>query len=159
MAETKTKTKALPEIINRKATYQYQFVDIYEAGIVLNGTEIKSIRKGHVNLNDAYCYFKRGELYLRSMYVKEYEHGNIYNHEPRRARKLLLHRRQLKKLEKKVKEKGFTIVPHKLYFNDRGIVKIEIALAQGKKSYDKRKSIKEKDVKRDLDRQMRNYKF
>ncbi len=159
MAETKTKKKPLPEIVNRKAKHEFHFIDVYEAGIVLNGTEIKSIRKGQVNLNDAYCYFKKGELYLRSMYVKEYEHGNINNHEPRRARKLLLHRRQLKKLEKKVKEKSFTIVPYRVYFNERGIVKIEIALAQGKKSYDKRTSIKEKDVKRDMDRQMRNYKF
>ncbi|MEZ4988495.1 MAG: SsrA-binding protein SmpB [Saprospiraceae bacterium] len=140
------------EIVNRRATFEFHFLDVVEAGIVLTGTEIKSIRKGNVNLRDAYCLFKQGELYLYSMFIAEYSHGNQFNHDERRTRKLLLRKSELRKLEKKVKEKGFTIVPHKLYLSERGIAKIEIALAQGKKSYDKRESIKQKDVKRDLDR-------
>ncbi len=140
------------EIINRKAEYDYQFIDTYEAGIMLQGTEIKSIRSGNVNLRDAYCTFKDGELYVRSLFIAEYSHGNLFNHETRRTRKLLLHKRELKKLEKRVKEKGFTIVPYRMYLTDRGFAKLEIALAQGKKSYDKRHTIKEKDVKRDLAR-------
>lgn len=157
MATTKTKAKT-PEIVNRRAEHEYHFIDMYEAGIMLQGTEIKSIRKGLVNLNDAYCFFKQGELFIRSMYIKEYEFGTYSNHEPRRPRKLLLRRQELKKLEKKVKERGFTIVPYRLYFSERGLAKLEIALAQGKKAFDKRESIKEKDIKRDTDRQMRNYK-
>ena len=148
----KGNTKSI-EIINRKAKHQYHFVNTYEAGIVLKGTEIKSIRSGHVNLSDAYCVFdKEGELYVRSMYIKEYEYGTYFNHESRRPRKLLLRKGELKKLGKRVKERGFSIIPYRLYFSDRGIAKLEIALASGKKSYDKRESIKAKDQKRDLDR-------
>ena len=150
MAEKK-KTKTV-EIINRKAKFEYHFIDTYEAGIALKGTEIKSIRKGEVNLKDAYCIFQKGELYVKSMFIAEYKFGNIFNHETRRTRKLLLRRRELKKLEKKVKERGFTIVPFRLYLSDRGFAKLEIALAQGKKSFDKRQTIKEKDQKRDLAR-------
>ncbi len=150
MAEKKkSNTK---EIVNRKAEYDYHFIDTYEAGIMLQGTEIKSIRSGNVNLRDAYCTFKDGELFVRSLFIAEYSHGNLFNHETRRTRKLLLRKRELRKLEKKVKEKGFTIVPYKMFINERGFAKLEIALAQGKKSFDKRQSIKEKDVKRDLAR-------
>ncbi len=153
MAEKK---KQKIEIVNRRATFEFQFIDVVEAGIVLTGTEIKSIRDGNVNLRDAYCVFKDGELFVYSMFIAPYSHGNQFNHEARRTRKLLLKRNELKKLEKKVKEKGFTIVPHKLYISDRGFAKVEIALAQGKKSYDKRESIKQKDMKRDLDRMKRS---
>ena len=140
------------EIVNRKAAYEFQFIDTYEAGIMLQGTEIKSIRGGNVNLRDAYCVFMDGELYIRSLFIAEYSHGNIFNHEARRTRKLLLRKRELKKLEKRVKEKGFTIIPYRMYITERGFAKLEIVLGQGKKSFDKRETIKEKDVKRDLDR-------
>ena len=141
------KNKKTPrEVINRRAKHEYHFIDTYEAGVQLVGTEIKSIRNGGVEMRDAYCTFKKGEL------IAEYDFGNQFNHETRRSRKLLLRKRELKRLEKRVKEKGFTIVPFRLYFSERGFVKIEIALAQGKKTYDKRQSIKEKDQKRDLAR-------
>ncbi|MCB0641581.1 MAG: SsrA-binding protein SmpB [Phaeodactylibacter sp.] len=156
--EKKKKKKSI-EIVNRRATHEYHFVNTYEAGIVLQGTEIKSIRSGFVNLSDAYCFFnKDGELWVRSMYIKEYEFGTYFNHETRRPRKLLLHKAELRKLEKRVKEKGFSIIPYRLYFSDRGIAKLEIALATGKKSYDKRESIKAKDQKRDLDRMKKMYR-
>lgn len=140
------------EVINRKATYEYHFHSKYEAGVVLQGSEIKSIRAGHVNLSDSYCLFKGNELFLKSMYVKEYDNAGYDNHESRRDRKLLLKKQELKKLLRRVKEKGFSIIPYRVYFSERNLVKIEIALAQGKKSYDKRESIKEKDNKRNLDR-------
>ena len=146
------------EIKNRRAEYEYQFLATYEAGIVLQGTEIKAIRKGHANLRDAYCIFRKGELYVRSLYIAEYEYGTHANHEPRRIRKLLLKRNELRKLERRVKEKGFTIVPYRLYINERGLAKLEVALAQGKKSFDKRESIKQKDLKRDMER-MKKIRF
>lgn len=149
--------KLVMEVVNKKARYEYAFIDTYEAGIQLLGTEIKSIRAGYVNLNDAYCLFKDGELTLRSLYVKEYAFGNHDNHDARRTRKLLLRKQELRKLEKRVKERGFTIVPYRLYINERGLCKVEIALAQGKKAYDKRDSIKQKDQKRDLDRLKKQY--
>ena len=154
MAEQNKKEKKAGkiEVVNRRASFEYHFDDKLEAGIVLQGTEIKSIRKGDVNLTDAYCYFKKGELYIKNMYIGEYEYGTYANHEPRRTRKLLLKRVELKKLEKKVKEKGFTIVPYRLFLNDRGIAKLQIALARGKKSFDKRETIKERDSKRDMSR-------
>ncbi len=140
------------EIINRKAKYEYQFLQEYEVGIVLQGTEVKSIKNGNVNLRDAYCLFIKDELYIKSMFIAEYSHGNIHNHESRRDRKLLLRKPELRKLHKKVKEKGLSIIPYKVYFSDRGLIKVQIALAQGKKVYDKRQSIKEREYKRDLDR-------
>jgi SsrA-binding protein len=146
------KNKPAIEIVNRRATFEFEFIDVVEAGILLLGTEIKSVRAGNVNLRDAYCLFKNGELFIYSMFIAPYSFGNQFNHEERRIRKLLLKRAELRKLEKKVKEKGFTIVPHKFYINERGFAKMEIALAQGKKTYDKRDSIKQKDMKRDLDR-------
>lgn len=146
------KKKAAPEIVNRRATFEYHFVTRYEAGIALMGTEIKAYRAGHVNLTDAYCLFEKGELFVHNLYIAEYENGTYSNHVPRRLRKLLLRRGELKKLERKASEKGFTIVPYRMYLNERGFVKLEIALAQGKKEYDKRDSIREKDNKRELDR-------
>ena len=156
MSDKKKKKAKELEIINRKATFEYHFLSTYEAGIVLQGTEIKSIRQGNVNLRDAYCVFKKGELYVKSMFIAEYKFGNIFNHEARRTRKLLLRRQELRKLEKKVKERGFTIIPYRLYLSERGFAKLEIALAQGKKSFDKRQSIKEKDQKRELSRMKLN---
>ena len=150
---------SVKQIVNRKAKFEYQFIRVYEAGIVLRGTEVKSIKAGEANLNDAYCLFVNGELILKSMYVAEYDHGNINNHEPRADRKLLLRRAELKKIEGKAKEKGFAIVPYKLYLSERNQIKVEIATAQGKKSYDKSKSIKERDAKRDLDRVKKDYKL
>lgn len=139
-------------IVNRKASFEYHFLDEYEAGIMLTGTEIKSIREGNANLKEAYCAFKDDELFIRNMYIAEYKYGTIHNHETKRIRKLLLKKQELRKLQKKVKEKGFTIVPYKLYISERGLAKVKIMLAQGKKSYDKRESIKARDNKRDLDR-------
>ena len=140
------------EIVNRRAAYEYNFVTEYDAGIMLTGTEIKSIRAGNANLNDAYCLVEGGELWIRNLYIAEYEHGTDNNHEPRRTRKLLLRRPELRKLERRVKEKGFTIIPYKLFINERGFAKLRIELATGKKAYDKRDSIKEREDKRHLDR-------
>lgn len=149
----------MKQIVNRKAKFEYQFIRTYEAGVVLKGTEVKSIKAGEANLNDAYCLFINGELFIKSMYIAEYDHGNINNHETRADRKLLLRKAELKKIEAKAKEKGFSIVPYKIYLSDRNQIKIEIATAQGKKSYDKSKSIKERDAKRDLDRVKKEYKM
>jgi SsrA-binding protein len=145
-------------ITNRRATHDYAFVIELEAGIVLTGTEIKSIRAGYANLGDAYCIFEHGELYVKNMNISEYANGSYYNHETRRTRKLLLRRNELRKLERRLKERGMAIIPYKLYISDRGFAKLQIALAQGKKSFDKRESIKERDVKRDIDKVMKAYK-
>ncbi|MBK8654352.1 MAG: SsrA-binding protein SmpB [Haliscomenobacter sp.] len=150
MSEKKKNTNT-PEILNRKARFEYYFVSTYEAGMVLQGTEIKSIRQGKVNLSDAYCTFDQGELIIRNMYIAEYDNGTYANHDPRRPRKLLLRRAELRKLERRVSEKGMTIAPYRLFFSERGFVKLEIALAQGKKSFDKRDTIKERDNKREMD--------
>ncbi len=152
MAKAKEKKKREVEIVNRKAAFDYHFHNKYEVGMILTGTEIKSIRNGEANLKDAYCFFQKGELYVKSMFIAEYAYGNQNNHETRRTRKLLLRKPELRKIEKKTKEKGYTIVPYRLYFSERGFAKLEVALASGKKSYDKRNSIKEKDNKRELDR-------
>lgn len=140
------------EVVNRRAKHEYHFVSTVEAGIVLSGPEVKSIRQGHVSLTDAYCIFDKEELYIRSMYIKPYEQASFGVEEERRQRKLLLKKVELRKLQRRVKEKGLTIVPYRLYFSERNMVKIEIALVQGKKSYDKRESIKAKDSKRDIAR-------
>lgn len=142
---------------NKKAAYNYKLSDKFTAGIQLTGTEIKSVRQRKVNLSDSYCYFKKGELYVRSMHISEYKYGNIHNHEPRRERKLLLKKRELKRLQTKLKERGYTLVPVSLFLNERGHAKLEIALAQGKKRHDKRQSIKEKDIKREMDKEMKKY--
>jgi len=143
-------------IKNRKATFEYELVERFIAGMKLLGTEIKSIRNGRVNLKDSYCQFFRGELYARNMHIAEYELGTCNNHIAKRDRKLLLNKKELQKLEKKTKESGFTIVPTKLFVNDKGLAKLEIALARGKKTYDKRESLKAKDAKRDIDRMMKH---
>ncbi len=151
MATTDKKPNKI-NIINRRASFEFFFMDQFEAGIELTGTEIKSIRRGSADLRDAYCFFKKGELFVKNLYIAEYDWGNQFNHETRRVRKLLLRKAELRKLEKKIKERGFTIVPYRLYLNDRGFAKLEIALAQGKKTHDKRTTIKEREGKRDLDR-------
>jgi len=151
MAKTSSKSSKV-EITNRRAAFEYHFEQQYEAGIALTGTEIKSIRAGNTNINDAYCIFENGEMWVRNMYIAEYEYGTSNNHEPRRNRKLLLRKAELKKLDRRVREKGFTIIPYKLFLSERGFVKMIIQLASGKKSFDKRETIKARDDKRDLDR-------
>jgi len=140
------------EIKNKRAWHDYNILETYIAGIQLTGTEIKSIRNAKANLSDAYCYFTNGELFIKNMHISEYSHGSIFNHDPKRERKLLLHKNELLKLERKVKERGVTIIPLKLFINDRGLAKLEIALARGKKIYDKRESIKQKDLQREMER-------
>jgi len=141
-------------IKNKKAHFEYLILESYSAGIVLSGTEIKSLRDGKANLTDSYCAFKSDELFVFNLHIAEYSHGTYANHEPKRERKLLLTRRELKKLLTKTKEKGLTIIPLQFYINEKGLAKIDIALAKGKKIYDKRESIKNKDVKRDMDRKL-----
>ena len=147
-----TKAKSAVEIKNRRAHFDYEFVEKFVAGIVLSGTEIKSIRAGKASLVDAYCYFVGGELYVRNMNVAEYWWGSYNRHDPKRDRKLLLNKRELRRLQRAVKEKGLTIVAVKLFISDGGYAKLEIALARGKKEYDKRESIKEKDMRRESER-------
>jgi len=139
-------------IRNRQASFEFELLDKYIAGLVLMGTEIKSIREGKVNLQDGYCYFSNSELFVKGINITPYAQGTHYNHEAQRERKLMLKRVELKKLERKVEEKGLTLVPVRLFINDRGFAKLEIALARGKKMHDKRDSIKEKDIKRELNR-------
>lgn len=140
-------------IKNRKASYQYHLLDTYEAGIQLLGTEIKSIREGKASLAESYCYFNDEALYVKNMHIGEYSHGNIQNHDPLRERKLLLHKRELKKLKENLEKGGNnTIIPLNLFINDNGLAKLRIALATGKKLYDKRDSLKQKDLKREMDR-------
>lgn len=151
MANDKKKRFKSAEILNRKAQHEYFFLKKYEAGVMLSGTEVKALREGMANLNDAFCYFKDDELYVKSMFIAEYLNGTYNNHEARRLRKLLLRGTELKTLFRKISEKGFTIVPNRIYFNERGIAKLEICLAQGKKSYDKRATMKERDNKREME--------
>lgn len=137
---------------NRKALHEYFVEQRFSAGVVLAGTEVKSVKKSKLNMSDAYCIFKSGELWLRNMHISEYSHGSINNHESKRERKLLLKKRELRKLEAKVKERGYSIVPLEVLLTDRQLIKIEIALVKGKHAYDKRDSIKERDVQRAMDR-------
>jgi len=139
-------------IKNKKATFLYEIVETYTAGIQLLGTEIKAIRTGKATLTEAYCNFIGSELFIKNMNIGEYDLGGYVNHEPRRDRKLLLNRQELKKMEKKLKERGFTIIPLSLFTNNKGIAKIDIALARGKRQFDKRQDIKQKDTKREMDR-------
>lgn len=141
-------------IRNKKASFEYHFLEEYTTGMVLTGTEIKSLREGKVSMADAYCYFNKGELYLKNLNISRYENGTHYNHDPLRERKLLLTRRELRKLENKLTDKGLTIIPTRIFINEKGLAKLDIALAKGKKLYDKRESIKEKDVRREQDRRL-----
>lgn len=140
---------------NRKASFEYELIEKFVAGMRLVGTEIKSIRNGKVNLSDSYCQFYSGELFARNIHISEYEMGTHNNHEAKRDRKLLLNKKELQKLERKTKESGLTIVPTRLFVNDRGLAKLEIALARGKKMYDKRETLKQKDSNREMDRMMK----
>jgi SsrA-binding protein len=139
-------------IKNKKAFFQFEILETFTAGIVLTGTEIKSIRQSKASLVDAYCKFFEGELWLTGMHVAEYSHGTYNNHEPKRERKLLLNRTEIRKLFRSSQEKGLTIVALKLFINEKGLAKVEIGLARGKKMHDKREDMKKKDSKRELDR-------
>ena len=142
-------------IRNRKVTFEYELIERFVAGIQLVGTEIKSVRNGKVNLTDSYCQFYNRELYVKNLHIAEYEMGTCNNHIAKRDRKLLLNRKELQKLEKKVKDSGLTIVCVKLFVTDKGLAKLEIAIAKGKKTYDKRETLKSKDAKREMDRMMK----
>jgi len=152
MAEDKKRFSDNINIRNRQATFHYELLDKLVAGIALKGTEIKSIREGKVNLQDGYCYFSNGEAFVKGINITPYSQGTHYNHEEARERKLLLKKSELKKLEARVEEKGLALIPVRLFINERGLAKLEIAVARGKKVHDKRDSIKEKDLKRELSR-------
>lgn len=141
-------------ISNRKARYEFELIETYVAGMQLTGTEIKSIRAGKAAIAESFCLFQKGELFIKNMHIAEYKQGSYANHDPIRLRKLLLNRRELEKLHKGVDKKGLTIVPLKVFISENGFAKLEIALARGKKMHDKRESIKERDVKRQLDRNL-----
>ncbi len=142
---------------NKKAYHDYFIEETIEAGIVLQGTEIKSIRKGSANMKDSFIRIKNGEAFLENMHVAPYEQGNRFNHEPLRNRKLLLHKKEISKLQKEIKEAGYTLIPTKLYFDKGSKVKVEIAVAKGKKLYDKREDLKEKDAKREMEKALKQY--
>ncbi len=146
------KSSANIVIKNKRATFDYELLDFFTAGIVLTGTEIKSIRLGKASLSDSYCLIINGELWAKNIQISEYSFGSYNNHVPKRDRKLLLTKRELSKLTRLTKETGFTIVPVKLFLNEKGLAKLDIAVAKGKKAYDKRESIKERDDKREMDR-------
>lgn len=143
------------EIKNRSAYHEYFIEDKYIAGLVLAGTEVKSLRDGRASFNDAYCFFHKGELWIKSLHIAEYAFGNVNNHIAVRERKLLLNRKELKKLEAKLNEKGFTIVPLRIFFTEKGIAKLEIGLGKGKKLYDKRETIKQRDTEREMKRYLK----
>lgn len=146
-------------ILNKKARFSYELLDTYTAGIVLAGTEIKSIRASKASIAESFCEFnEQGELFVINMTVQEYDYGHHFNHKPKAERKLLLNRKELRKLEKEVKNTGLTIVPLKLFISDKGFAKLQIALAKGKKLFDKRETIKDRDNKRNLDRIKKNFK-
>lgn len=140
------------ELRNRSAFHEYYFETTYVAGMVLVGTEVKAIRAGKVSFNDAYCQFHKGELYVKNLHISEYAFGTTQRHEPTQERKLLLNKKELRKLEGKIKEKGYTIIPLKIFFTDKNLAKIEIGLGKGKKLHDKRETIKKREVERDIKR-------
>jgi len=142
------------EILNRKARHEYQMLQKFEAGIVLKGTEVKSLRAGQANMSDAWCVFEEDELYLKQLHINEYKQASVHQHELKASRKLLLKKSELKKLLRRVEEKGLTIIPYRIYFSERGHAKCEIWLAQGKKEFDKRNTIKDRDTKREMDRRL-----
>jgi SsrA-binding protein len=140
------------EISNRKAYYEYHIESKYTAGLVLTGTEIKSLREGKASFNDSHCIFEKGELFVRSLHISEYHFGSHYNHEPMQERKLLLHKKELRKLQNNIKEKGYTIIPLKIFIAENGFAKMEIGLGKGKKIYDKRETIKDRETDREVKR-------
>ncbi|WP_425387426.1 SsrA-binding protein SmpB [Desulfovirgula thermocuniculi] len=141
--------------VNRRARHDYHILETYEAGIVLTGTEVKSLRAGRANLQDSYARVENGELFLYNMHISPYDQGNRFNHEPKRTRKLLMHKREIMRLLGKSREKGLTLVPLKVYFNERGKAKVELALARGKKAIDKREDIAARDARREIERALR----
>jgi len=148
-------TQPAIDIKNRKASFEYSFLDKLTAGLVLTGTEIKSIRGGKANITEAFCVFDRDELWLRNAQVDEYEKATHYNHQPRRDRKLLLNKHELRKLQEKLKDQGLTVIPLRLFINEKGLAKLEIALAKGKKLFDKREDIKKRDMQRETARRFK----
>jgi SsrA-binding protein len=140
------------EITNRSAFHEYFFDNTYVAGIVLTGTEVKSLRAGKASFNDSYCIIHKGEVWVKSLHIAEYSHGTVNNHDPVRDRKLLLQKREIGKIESKLKEKGYTLIPLRIFFNDKNFIKIEIGLGKGKKLHDKRDTIKKRDVEREMKR-------
>ena len=140
------------EIKNRSAYFEYYVDDKFTAGLQLLGTEVKSLRAGKASFNDSYCIFQNGELWIKSLHIAEYSHGTVNNHDPVRERKLLLNRRELKKLESRIKEKGYTVIPLRLFLNEKNLMKLEIGLAKGKKLHDKRETIKQRDTDREIKR-------
>lgn len=145
------------EIINRKAKFDYFIEEEYEAGIVLTGTEIKSVRNGHCNIRDSYGIIKNGEIFLLNMFIGQYKEGNIFNHDETRTRKLLLHKKEIKRISQAIEVQGLTLVPLKLYFKDRRL-KVLLGVCKGKKTFDKRETIKERDLKREVQKNLKNYK-
>jgi len=152
----KEKTQSV-SILNRKARFEYELVEFFTAGLQLQGTEIKSLRGGNANLAEAYCYEKEGEVWVTGMFIAEYSYGSYLNHEPKRLRKLLLNKKEIKTISEALQDVGITIVPLKLFVNNKGWAKIDIALARGKKLHDKRHDLKAKDDKRQMDRAMKDY--
>ena len=142
----------MTEIKNRSAYFEYFFDAKYEAGMVLTGTEVKSLRNGQASFADSYCIVHKGEIWLKSLHIAEYSHGTANNHDPLRERKLLLKKREILKIESKLKEKGYTIIPLRIFFSEKNLAKVEIGLAKGKKLHDKRESIKQRDVEREMKR-------
>ena len=143
------------EIKNRSAYFEYYIDDTYDAGMVLTGTEVKALRSGKASFNDSYCIMDRGEIWVKSLYIAEYDYGTYANHIPTRDRKLLLKKRELKKLENRLKDKGYTVIPLKIYFSENGLAKIKIGLAKGKKLHDKRASIKDRESEREIKRYLK----
>ena len=142
------------EIKNRSAFHEYFFDNKYVAGVVLTGTEVKSLREGKASFNDSYCLIHKGEMWLKSLHIAEYSHGTTNNHDPIRDRKLLLQKREISKIEGKLKEKGYTLIPLLIFFNDKNLIKVEIGLGKGKKLHDKRETIKKRDVEREINRKL-----
>lgn len=145
-------------IKNKRARFEYHISDTYTAGIQLTGTEIKSIRNSKASILEAYCVFSEGEMWIRNMHITEYDNASFYNHKPRHDRKLLLNRKEIDKIEKFLKDKGNTVIPLKMFLSEKGYAKLDIGLGQGKKLFDKRQDMKEKDDKRDVDRAMKKFK-
>lgn len=143
---------------NKKARFEFEWLEDFNAGIVLTGTEMKSIRNGKASIVESFCVIRDGELFIRNMYIAEYENGSYYNHNPKRDRKLLLQRTEIRKLEKKLKDDGLTVIASKLYINEKNLAKLRIHLARGKKLHDKRQDLKNKDTKREMDRAMKRFK-
>ncbi|HKJ31528.1 MAG TPA: SsrA-binding protein SmpB [Balneolales bacterium] len=158
MSNDSNKKKTTPEIKNRKARHDYFVEETYEAGIVLKGTEVKSLRQGKASFTDSFAFMDHGEIYLKDLYIKEFDQGSYNNHDPRRIRKLLLKKSEIQKIDKAISQKGFTLIPLKIYFK-HGYAKVLLGLARGKKQYDKRADIAKKDMKRELERNLKKSQF